>query len=121
MYFLIHVFRSACEFYIISSQLNSAGHLSTPVVVQGVHSHLNLFQPAVFQLNTLGPHCSPITSADLSHINPHHARDGDNVRNVFFYQPFEKLYDKCQYVVAKPTLSGVNERLISVLRALHEM
>ncbi|KAF2348748.1 hypothetical protein FHG87_020496 [Trinorchestia longiramus] len=141
---LVNLYAHALTYAVTSkAKIDSAGHLETPIVVQGVHSHVNMIQPAVFQLNTIGPHCYPLLNtshfdteqseqtkmaddavtkmAALPQLNKNKMVEGSGVRNVFFYRAFDKLYLSCEYDnTAKPSLKGVNYDLVSLLRAMHE-
>jgi len=143
---LLHLHATALS-YALQRQIpiSESGLLSRPVVVQAVHSHLNQFQAACFQLNTLGPLLTPLQSltvstlppadpADpptrsatpapyphLSHLLPPGERNS-HTRNVFRHTPFLPLYTRAELVGGgKPTLTGFNANTVAIIRALHEM
>lgn len=133
---LLHLHTVALSYAMhMQLKVNSEGHLENPVVVQAIHSHLNMFQGCVFQLNTIGPHLTPMQSLSvgpkksvsttpyphLAHLTPFRERGGENVRNMFFHTPFQQLYQECKYEVARPTLTGVQDGVVETLRALHEV
>ncbi|XP_018008311.1 uncharacterized protein LOC108666017 [Hyalella azteca] len=145
---LLNLYAHALTHAVASNtKIDEHGHLEQPIVVQGVHSHVNMFQPAVFQLNTVGPNCLPLINqtatanneasnmasdvnkmaTDVNKMAPLPQLDKDKmaassgVRNAFLYRPFEELYMSCDYdETGKPSLKGVNYELVECLRALHE-
>jgi len=142
---LLHLHAAALT-YALTHQVpvSPSGLLSRPVVVQAAHSHLNLFQAACFQLNTLGPFLTPLRSltvtsepsldpstpvARSSHTSPYPhlssllppAQRNHHTRNVFLHTPFTPLFSKAELVGGgRPTLTGFSAGVVAVLRALHE-
>lgn len=90
------------------------------MVVQGVHWDQHQVQTAVFQLNTLGPHCRPC-APHLRHLSDAEAEKGAGVRNAFFAEPFQDLYTLCgRDETGQPLLAGLNTEVVSSIRALCE-
>lgn len=118
---LLNLYGHALSFAVASrAQVNSAGHLERPLVVQGVHWDQHQVQTAVFQLNTLGPHCRPL-APHLSHITDSDAEAGAGIRNAFFAEPFQDLYSKCDRDDSgQPLLVGLNTEVVASVRALCE-
>ncbi|XP_018563370.1 39S ribosomal protein L37, mitochondrial [Anoplophora glabripennis] len=79
---------------------DDVGQLPKPVTVQSVQTDGQFYHFGVFQLNTL----------DLE--------KGD-VKNVWYQTPLLYLYDKCCYVLGKPTLEGYNKEVVKHLYAFY--
>lgn len=76
--------------------------LPTPVTVQSVQAKGNKFLFGIFQLNTLN-------------------LDGDDgVKNFWFSSNILNLYETCDYVEARPTLSGYNETVMKNALAFYQ-
>lgn len=76
--------------------------LPSPITVQSVQVNGNKFQFGVFQLNTLN-------------------LDGtEGVKNYWFSNPIQDLYDVCAYLEARPKLSGYNPSVLKNALAFYK-
>jgi len=78
------------------------GDLTEPVAVHHIHTDGCNFHFSVFQLNTLN------------------LDEPTGIKNIFWHEEdISSLFDVCDYVMAKPTLSGYNPEIFSKFSAMY--
>ncbi|KAG0722911.1 39S ribosomal protein L37, mitochondrial [Chionoecetes opilio] len=100
---LLYAFSHAAA-YAKLVQKHSLGDLDKPITVQVVHINGPQYHLGVFQLNTLN--LAP-SAADKP------------VRNLFWTQEWETLFDSCKFKAGRGVLEGYNPKVFSLLRGLH--
>ena len=82
--------------------MNVKGDLPEPVAVHHIHTDGCNFHFSVFQLNTLN------------------LEEPTGIKNIFWHEEdISSLFDVCDYVMAKPTLSGYNPEIFSKFSAMY--
>lgn len=75
--------------------------LPKPVTIQCVHTDGIYYDLSIFQLNTLN------------------VNGTDGIKNAWYSLPRMQIFEKCQYVSARPVLEGYNPRVFDYLKAFY--